>query len=122
MARQLVRSRARSSRAKLTGRSGGGGGSKVVIYKYCDAVVAHLPAVRLALRAEADVVYADAVAIFAEHNRPGGHQLKRVNGRLDAFVVLEGPAPLSVEFGRGPDHLGNDAMEGLHILGRAANL
>jgi len=119
MPRQLARSRAGS--ANLSGRGGRAGGG-VVIYKHCDAMVAHLPGVREKVRDEADTVYADAVGLFAPHNRPGRHKLKRVNGTLDAFVVLEGPAVLSVEFGRGPDRLGRGAMEGLHILGRAANL
>lgn len=56
--------------------------------------------------------------IFAQHNRPGGHEIEVVHARKDSHVCLEGRAPLSVEFGRSPDSDGKGAMRGLHILGR----
>ena len=83
--------------------------------------VAHLAGVRVAVLAERDKIAGVAEGLFASHDNPGGHEITTSEphdfGALDAFVSLEGPAPLSVEFGHWtPDH--KQHVEGLHILGR----
>lgn len=95
--------------------------------------VAHMEGVREAVMAERDRIAARAEALFAPHDNPGGHEITKtdpVGTGIDALVNLEGPAPLSVEFGhwtkpakgaRATRHGGEETtfVEGLHILGRA---
>ena len=79
--------------------------------------VAHMPGVKAAVRAERDKMAAVADGLFASHDHPGGHEIVKENGRTDALFSLDGPAPLSVEFGHWtPGHKRH--VEGLHILGR----
>lgn len=79
--------------------------------------VAHMAGVRLAVRTERDKLAAVAEGLFASHDNPGGHEISTDNSGIDALFSLEGPAPLSVEFGHWtPDH--KQHVEGLHILGR----
>jgi hypothetical protein len=61
-----------------------------------------------------------AEGLFAAHDRPGGHHIEVTHDKVDSFVSLVGPAPLSVEYG----HSAADGshVEGLHILSRAAEL
>lgn len=90
-----------------------------------DSIVAHMKPVRAVVRLEADDIGIRAEGLFAEHNRPGGHEIKVEHGRVDSEVVMTGPAPLSVEYGhfQGSGRLGvRRFVEGLHILGRAARL
>lgn len=150
MARQLARSRAGKAKLSVTKKTpvkkttikkttpgnkttkpGRGqprrGGGSVVVYARCDRVVAHLAGVKGAVWAETLSIGREAEALFAAHDRPGGHEVGTAKGRLDGFVFLEGPAPLSVEFGhwahRGEHPQGPPVfVEGLHILGRAAVL
>ena len=76
--------------------------------------------VRTAVRAERDRIAATAEGFFASHDNPGGHKITTSNGRVDAFVSLDGPAPLSVEFGHWQKTKGGrEFVEGLHVLGRA---
>jgi len=80
--------------------------------------VALLPGVHAAVVAERDRVATIAEGLFAPHDNPGGHEITKTDKRIDALVNLDGPAPLSVEFGHWtPDH--KRYVEGLHILGRA---
>lgn len=83
--------------------------------------VAHLPEIHKAVLLVRDKVAAVAEGLFAAHDNPGGHEINTKDhgfGDLDGFVNLDGPAPLSVEFGHWtPDH--KKHVEGLHILGRA---
>lgn len=85
--------------------------------------IAHMEGVREAVMAQRDKIAARAEALFAAHDNPGGHEITTTDhglgfGDLDGFVNLEGPAPLSVEFGHWtPDR--KTHVEGLHILGRA---
>jgi hypothetical protein len=82
------------------------------------AKVAHFPEVKAAVRVERDKVAGIARGLFASHDNPGGHEITTQDDHLDALVSLEGPAPMSVEFGHWtPDH--KKHVEGLHILGRA---
>jgi hypothetical protein len=95
------------------------------------AKVAHFPEVKAAVRVERDKVAGIARGLFASHDNPGGHEITTQDDHLDALVSLEGPAPLSVEFGHwaSRDERGRfvkisegrprEFVEGLHILGRA---
>lgn len=80
--------------------------------------VAYMPEVRAAVLLERDKVAHIAERLFASHDNPGGHEVTTSTHAPDGFVNLDGPAPLSVEFGHWtPDH--KERVEGLHILGRA---
>ena len=101
-----------------------------VVYKGTDAKVAHMPGVKVAVREKRDEIAAAARALLAKHRATGNHRILVATEDTDGLVILEGRSPLSVEYGRGeyvrpgPNgqqvHVG--AMEGLHILGRAAGL
>lgn len=86
-------------------------------------IVARMPEVRTEVRALADKVAARADAAFAAHDRPGGHKITRTNGKVDAFVNLEGPVPHIVEYGRSGYTTASGAkvgaMVGLHFLTKA---
>lgn len=95
-----------------------------------NAYIAHMPGVKGAVHAEGRQVESRADALFAAHNRPGRHEIVGETQDTDYVVSLEGPAALSVEYGREgftqerADGSRRDIgpMEGLHILGKAANL
>jgi hypothetical protein len=84
-----------------------------------DKLIAHMPGVGEEVRAHADVVGLRAEALFASHDRPGGHTIEVTHGKVDSEISLVGPAPLSVEFGH---HSNGTYVEGLYILTRAADL
>lgn len=82
------------------------------------SIVAHMPEVVAAVRVERDRVAHIAEGLFEPHDNPGGHQITTSDGESDAFLNLDGPAPLAVEFGHWtPNH--TRFVEGLHILSRA---
>lgn len=85
-------------------------------------IVAHLDEVRAVVAKQADEIGARAQALFAPHDRPGGHEIQVTHEKVDSLVELVGPVPWVLEWGRGPNENGRDAMEGLHILGRAAGI
>lgn len=91
-----------------------------------NAYIAHMRGVRTAVAAEGRKIQARAEALFAEHDRPGGHRIVGEKGLTDYTVSLEGPVPIVIEFGREgftrPDGRYVGPMEGLHILGRAIGL
>jgi uncharacterized protein DUF5403 len=81
------------------------------------ALVAHMPEIHVAVLAERDKLAGIARGLFASHDNPGGHSITTQSEKVDGLVSLEGPAPLSVEFGHWTkDH--KTHVEGLHILGR----
>lgn len=83
-------------------------------------IVAHNEGVIAAVRGARDRVESIAEGLFAQHDNPGGHEITARDDRVDALVSLEGPAPLSVEFGHWSGQGENRRyVEGLHILGRA---
>ncbi|MCU1675338.1 MAG: RoPhRER2 [Frankiales bacterium] len=84
--------------------------------------VAKMPGVFEAVLAEAHGIAGEAQALLAEHFRTGEAHIEVTKRRPDVLVELVDPAALSIEYGRGPEENGQGAMEGLHILGRAANL
>jgi hypothetical protein len=81
-------------------------------------IVAHLPGVHFGVLIERNRLANIADGIFATHDHPGGHEITVSDHAVDGFVNLDGPAPLSVEFGHWTkDH--KTRVEGLHILSRA---
>lgn len=84
------------------------------------AKVAHTPEVEAAVRSERDRVARIAEGLFASHNRPGGHEITTQNDGTDAFLSIDGPAPLSMNYGHWSETKdGRKFVEGLHILERA---
>lgn len=102
-------------------------------------VIAHMRGVKVAVgEFAAGQVFPRAQAIFAQHDRAGGHQitLGRPGGNggiTDAYVYLEGPVPHIVEWGRAAyitskdQRIGNNVIpkgtriagwEGTHVLRR----
>jgi len=81
-----------------------------------EAYIAHMGGVRKELTAKRDEVYAIAQGIWAQHNRPGGHDLEKGRGVLDTYIHLVGPVPHIVEYGRSgyvttkPQRLGNNVI------------
>lgn len=114
------------------GRKGVGGGGVIV---YDNKVIhrrnAAMPQVRLQVAGVTDRIGHVAEAIFASHDRPGGHRIEidlpgLTRGKLDGLVSMVGPDPLAVEFGHFEsgsfgNQYGDDRrfIAGLHILQRA---
>lgn len=82
--------------------------------------LAHLPGVTDAVYASAQTIAARARARLAVHRRTGAHRVDVVRESVDTLVELVGPAPLTLEYGRGAgvDEDGRQmgAMEPLAIL------
>lgn len=82
------------------------------------------PKVQAAIALKTEEIARLADAIFAPHDRPGGHYLETTTNGIDGTVSLVGPAAEAVEFGH--HQSGNRAGEGaefvkgLHILTKAA--
>lgn len=80
--------------------------------------------VQQTLRAAALRILKRAEALLAMHRDTGAHEvkyerLKNVEfGHIDHYVVLDGPAPVSVEFG----HVAKNGrwVQGLYIITRAS--
>lgn len=63
--------------------------------------LAHMPGVVEAVHRKGDEATAIAQGIFAKHDHPGGHRIVGEHGALtDSYVILEGPVPIIVEYGR----------------------
>lgn len=95
---------------------------KVIIYKTCNSQVAHLPEIRAAMKAHAVPIANVARGLLRQHRQTGNHAIEVNQGKIDAYVTMTGRSPLSVELGRKPNADGNEGMEGLLILTRAAGL
>jgi hypothetical protein len=80
---------------------------------------------RRATSPAAVAVGARASALLAAHRETGSAQIVVEHGAVDSYVVLDDPASLSIEFGRGEYTRGDGrrvgAMEGLHVLSRAVH-
>ncbi len=96
--------------------------AKVIIYPSCNATVAHLPGIRASMKAHAVPIANTARGLLAQHRQTGNHAIEVNQGKIDAYVTMTGRSPLSVELGRKPNENGNEGMEGLLILTRAAGL
>jgi hypothetical protein len=93
------------------------------------STIAHLPGVKGAVYAEGREIQARAEALFAVHNRPGGHEITGNKQDTDYLVAMSGPVPIVIEFGRegyttqrGGRTVEVGPMQGLHILGKAAGI
>lgn len=76
-----------------------------------------------ATAAEALSIGVRAEAALAGHRHDGDHKVTVTEGRRsDAFVNLEGPAPMSVEFGHWTGYKARAYVPGLRILRDAAGL
>ncbi|GAA3509981.1 hypothetical protein GCM10022234_00160 [Aeromicrobium panaciterrae] len=63
--------------------------------------IAHMPGVKDAVNEKGRETQHVAEAIFAKHDRPGGHQITGgPDGITDYYVYLEGPVPHIIEYGR----------------------
>lgn len=63
--------------------------------------IAHMPGVVAAVHRKGDEGVAIAQAIFGKHDHPGGHKIVGEYGhQTDAYIILEGPVPHIVEYGR----------------------
>lgn len=80
--------------------------------------------VQNALRAHAKKVAAAGEALLAAHRKTGAHKVEYQGhdstveyGHIDHYVVLTGPAPISVEFGHRAEN--GKWVQGLYIMTRA---
>lgn len=93
----------------------------VVIYPNCNDIVAHLPGVIGAVRAEARSGAGRARAKLAAHRAEGHARITVTSGDVDSFVNLDDTrgdvAAAAIEYGRSGGQSG--AMQGLNILGSA---
>lgn len=103
--------------------------AKVVVYdnKRLRAYNARIPEVHAAVLAKTTEIYDRAQALFASHDRPGGHRIiAEEAGDTDGLVSLVGPAAVAVERGHWTsaaiDSADRKFVKGLHILTRAALL
>lgn len=87
-----------------------------------EAYIAHRRDIRAQLTAKRDEIFVIAQGIWAQHNRPGGHDIVKGRGVLDTYIHLEGPVPHIVEWGRSgytttkAQRLGNHVIPaGTHI-------
>lgn len=91
-----------------------------------DAYVAHMRGVKKAVREHRDEIARPARRLLREHRDDGSHRIRTLMEDTDGLVILEGPAALTLEFGR--DEFTTDdgryvgPMDPLNILGRAAGL
>ncbi len=88
-----------------------------------ESQLAHSASIQAIIRAKRDEIKAVADALFAPHNRPGGHEIETSDGVVDAYLEMTGPDPMSVEYGHfTPPNKEGDVtyVEGLHVMSRAA--
>lgn len=88
------------------------------------AIVAHMPHVRGAVRAEARAIAARARSLLAAHTKTGTAEIEISYGTTDAFVSLVDKAALSIEYGHFVTSRDGSTtyVEGLYIITRAAGL
>ena len=89
-----------------------------------NAYIAHLEGVVGAVYAEGGNIKSKAEADLASHRDTGAAHIEIERDDIDTLVSLVDEAAISIEYGReaGTDRTGRPkgAMQGLHILGRAA--
>jgi uncharacterized protein DUF5403 len=92
------------------------------VYANCNDIVAHLPAVRAAVKRAADRAAALASGVLAEHRNTGDAEITVTKGtKTDYFVNLDDTrgqgAAAAIEFG----HTAPDGtwVEGIHALTRS---
>jgi hypothetical protein len=93
------------------------------VYPNTERLIAGLSGVRAFRRKSAEEIGVSARARLAAHRETGGASIVVEHSELDSDVILDDPAALSIEFGRGQftraDGRTIGAMEGLHILSGA---
>lgn len=79
--------------------------------------------VQKVVHATADAIGGRARAILAQHRVSGAASIRVDHSGIDSEVILDDPASLSIEYGRGGYTRADGAYvgpaEGLHVLGRA---
>lgn len=78
--------------------------------------------VQAAIIAKTEEIAGKADAIFAPHDRPGGHHIVVEFTGVDGLVSLVGPAAVALEFGHWTDariDAERQFVKGLHILTKA---
>jgi hypothetical protein len=90
------------------------------IYRNAARLVAGLPGVVGVREDAAEEIGRAAESNLSRHRESGDSSIVVTHDRLDSDVILDDPASLSIELGRGqftrPDGVTIGAMEGLHIL------
>jgi len=90
----------------------------------CAELIASLPGVVEAREDAAEEIGGAAAANLARHRETGAASIRVVHDDLDSFVILDDPASVAIELGRGEftraDGVTVGAMEGLHVLRDAA--
>lgn len=92
---------------------------KLISEKAMNRVVSHTTGVRAEVAAEASRKAGQAKVKLLRHFKTGAHEVTVTHGKTDSFINLDGPAPLSVEFGHED---GDRYVEGLYIITGAAGL
>ena len=91
-----------------------------------NAYIAHLDGVVGSVQAEGGVIAGKAKANLAAHRDTGAAHIELDREDTDAIISLVDEAAITIEYGReeGVDSIGRKqgAMQGLHILGRAAGI
>jgi hypothetical protein len=72
----------------------------VIIYPYCNELVARLPGVIDAVHDKAQQGGRRAETILRAHHHEGDARIEVTQGTTDSFVSLVDPAAFSIEFGR----------------------
>lgn len=86
-----------------------------LVYRKCNSIVAHIPAVHAEVVKAANTVASKADARLAAHRKTGKHRITVSFGKVDAFVNLEGVHALSLEYGHFTPG-GKTWVEGIHVL------
>lgn len=86
--------------------------------------LAKLGPVQDALKSHAESIANKARMLLAQHRKTGahhinyeGHRSSAPFGHIDHYVVMDGPAPISVEYGHHTKH--GKWVHGLYIMTRA---
>lgn len=105
--------------------------TKVELYqdKRVNRIVSHLPGVRAAVADAALDIGVEAEARLLSHRdytNATNHQIEVEQGRVDSYVYLTGPAPMSVEFGHWVEGkykpFAPTYVPGLYIISQAAGV
>lgn len=81
--------------------------------------ISHMPGVKLRVRAQGEVIYAQASAKLAVHRQEYQARLTISTGQTDTVITLIDPAALSIEFGHfaGPrGQAGRTWVPGLNLF------
>lgn len=92
------------------------------VSKNANAQVARLKGVKMSAKEQAEILAARARGLLSQHRDTGATKVKVSRGKVDSFVSMEGPAAISIEYGREAGVSANGrryaAQEGLYIMHR----